>query len=194
MLKIRRYRPEDNAAVKELHFAGIAQMRELSPVPGNPDPRNYSQDMDDIENIYLNNGNFLVGLRGEEIVAIGAVKKLSATSAEIKRLRVRRDCQRKGFAKAIMVKLIESAKQLGYTELCLDTLVNNTPVNNTPAQQLFESLGFTKMKQEMLGPFELIYYGKKLNEEDKDKEGEDTPHPNLSHKGRGVTGFPHPRE
>ncbi len=158
MLEIRRYRPEDNAAVKELHFAGIAQMREISPVAGNPDPRNYSQDMDDIEGVYLNNGDFLVGVRDKEIVAIGAIKKFTESCAEIKRIRVRRDCQRHGYAAAIMLKLMKSAARLGYTELCLDTLENNIP-----AQRLFEKLGFKVIRRGMLGPFSLLYYGKKLN-------------------------------
>jgi ribosomal protein S18 acetylase RimI-like enzyme len=157
MLHIRRYQAQDNEAVKELHYAGLAQFGATA------DPYDDS-DLDNIEDVYIHNhGDFLVGIQGEDIVAIGAIRKVSAKRGEIKRIRVRRDCQRQGYGQTILLKLMEIAAELGYIELCLDTVANNTP-----ARRLFEKHGFFETHRGKVGPFDLIFYDKRLN---KDKGG-----------------------
>ena len=152
-MQIRRYRTEDNGAVKALHYAGLAQMG------GIKDPY-HDSDLDDIEGVYINTyGAFLVGTEDSEIVAMGAIRQKSATCGEIKRIRVRRDCQRRGYAQTILQKLIELAAEIGYTELCLDATVDNIP-----AQRLFEKCGFTKTHEGKVGIYDLVFYGKKLHE------------------------------
>ena len=151
-MQLRRYQPQDNTAVKELHFAGLKQIG-----TGANDPY-HDGDLDDIENVYINNrGEFLVGLQGNEIVAMGAVRRFSETCAEIKRIRVRRDCQRQGYGQTILLNLMELAAALGYTELCLDTLATNLP-----AQQLFRKFGFSETRRRPLGAHELVFYQKSL--------------------------------
>jgi ribosomal protein S18 acetylase RimI-like enzyme len=155
MLQIRRYQAKDNKVVKELHYAGIAQM---DPDAGRQDSPFIDSDLDDIEGIYINNnGDFIVGMEGKEIVVIGAIRKVSAHCGEIKRIRVRRDCQRRGYGQTILLKLMERAAELGYQELCLDTLASNIP-----AQQIFEKCGFVENHRGKRGPFDLIFYEKKL--------------------------------
>lgn len=97
---IRRYQAEDNEVVKALHYAGIKQFD----VEANTDAdlfdvdTNIDADLDDIENVYLNNdGEFLIGIHEGKMVAMGAIKKLSTTRAEIKRMRVYPEYQRQGF-------------------------------------------------------------------------------------------------
>jgi ribosomal protein S18 acetylase RimI-like enzyme len=58
---------------------------------------------------------------------------------------------------------MEIAAELGYIELCLDTVANNTP-----ARRLFEKHGFLETHRGKVGPYELIFYDKRLN---KDKGG-----------------------
>lgn len=158
MLKIRRYRPEDKNAVKELHLDGIKQMYETVPGVPRPDIPGLDDDLDDIEGVYLkNNGEFLVGLESDEIVTIGAIMKFTDTCAEVRRVRVRRDYQGKGYAKKMMSKLLEAAQRLGYKELTLDTMIKNTA-----AQRLFEKFGFTQTRPGNYKHIEVIYYGKKL--------------------------------
>ena len=160
MLTIRRYQATDNETVKELHYAGIAQMAEMDidvDPPGNPFT---DSDLDDIEGAYINNrGEFLIGTRDGEIVAIGAIRQYSGDCGEIKRIRVRRDCQRRGYGRMILLRLMERAAELGYREVCLDTLTANLP-----AQRLFEKCGFVEKTRGKMGPFELFVYRKKLNE------------------------------
>lgn len=156
MLQIRRYHPEDNEAVKELNDAGLAQMNpsgELLKIP------NIDSDLDDIEGIYLKDGDFIVGMEDGKIVAMGAFKKKTPVCAEFKRLRIRPDCQHKGYGEVIMLKLMELAVGMGYQEAFLDTLTTNTR-----AQRLFEKCGFIRKGCEKKGQFELFYYTRKLNE------------------------------
>jgi len=150
-LIMRQYQKEDLATVKTLHFAGVQQFG------GQPDVR-YDEDLDNIEKNYLNNGgDFLVGLLGDEIVAIGAIKRVSTIKSEIKRIRVRKDVQRKGYADSILLMLIKRAIELGYSELCLDTLAQNIP-----AQRLFEKHGFKEKYRGKIGLYNMVFYEKNL--------------------------------
>jgi ribosomal protein S18 acetylase RimI-like enzyme len=155
MLQIRRYQPQDNKVIRELNDAGIAQIEPSGKLRSLP---NVAIDFDDIEGVYLKNGDFIVGLQDGEIVAMGAFKRRTPECAEFKRLRIRPDCQRKGYGEAIMLKLMELAAEMGYTESFLDTLTTNTR-----AQQLFEKLGFVKSGRGKRGPFELFFYTRQLN-------------------------------
>jgi len=150
---IRRYQAQDNEAVKALHYAGLAQFGAAA------DPY-HDNDLDDIEGIYINNnGDFLVGIDEDKIMAIGAIRKVSATRGEIKRIRVHRKCQRRGYGQTILSRLLELAAELGYTELCLDATVDNTP-----AQRLFEKCGFIETHRGKVGTYDLVFYEKKLKQ------------------------------
>lgn len=151
MLQLRRYQPQDNITVKALHHTGLKQFG------ADADPF-YDSDLDDIEDTYINNrGDFLVGLCNNEIVGIGAIRKLSETCGEIKRIRVRLDCQRKGFAQTILINLIDIAIKSGYTELRLDTTDDNIP-----ARRLFEKFGFQENERRKVGTYNIVFYGKSL--------------------------------
>lgn len=152
MFQIRRYQPQDNATIKALHYAGLRQFGAKA------DPFHHDDDLDDIENSYINNkGDFIVGILNNEIVAMGAIHQLSEKRGEIKRIRVRQDCQRKGYGQTILKKLIEIAARLGYTELQLDTVAYNTP-----AQCLFEKNGFRETYRKQVGPYDIVFYETKL--------------------------------
>jgi len=157
MLKIRRYKPEDNTTIKEVNEAGLAQMDLPDEIINMP---NINSDFDSIEEIYLKNGDFIVGLEGEEVVAMGGFKRRTPQCAEFKRLRIHPDRQRKGYGEAIMRELMKRAADMGYTEGFLDTLATNYR-----AQRLFEKLGFTRSGREKKGPFDLYYYSIKLDKD-----------------------------
>jgi ribosomal protein S18 acetylase RimI-like enzyme len=151
MLQLRRYRPEDSAAVRALHCAGLAQMHSGA---DRSDAAFFDADLDDIESHYLNGrGDFLLGFDGAGLAVMGALRQKTETLGEIKRLRVRRDCQRHGYGTIMVVKLVTRAAALGYKELVLDTLENNLG-----AQTLFESCGFTEDRRGMRGNYHLVFY------------------------------------
>jgi ribosomal protein S18 acetylase RimI-like enzyme len=153
VIKIRHYQPQDNAVVKALHYAGLAQFGAKA------DPFHHDDDLDDIENEYINNkGDFIVGILKNEIVAMGAIHQLSDQRGEIKRIRVRQDCQRRGYGQTILLKLMEIAERLGYTEIQLDSVSYNTP-----ARHLFEKNGFRETHYKNIGTYNIVFYEKNLS-------------------------------
>src|SRR3989304_10424514 len=155
-LKIRRYLKQDNKVIRELNEEGVGQMN----LPGGPRHiPHIDDDFDDIEGVYLNGGDFIVGVEGGEVVATGAFKRRTPECAEFKRLRIRPDRQGKGYGEAIMRRLMKLAAEPGYKEAFLDTLTTNYR-----AQRLFEKLGFTKSGGGRMGPFDLLFYTRKLNQ------------------------------
>jgi ribosomal protein S18 acetylase RimI-like enzyme len=151
MLEIRRYQDADKPAVWELH-------RRALEATGAYFPGKWNDDLSDIQNHYLNNGGeFLVGILDGKIVCMGAFRRKSAALAEIKRMRVLPEYQRRGFGQIILNQLEAKAIQLGYTELCLDTTTLQIA-----AQQMYEKNGFTAAGRGKVPPFEVIYYHKSL--------------------------------
>ncbi len=62
------------------------------------------------------------------------------------------------FSRMILLNLINLAAEMGYRELCLDSVVNNTP-----AIRLFEKCGFTETHRGKAGDFDLVFYGKEID-------------------------------
>lgn len=86
-MDIRRYQAHDATEVKALHQLAMQQTGAYIPGPWNAD-------MDAIADTYLNGrGEFLVGLIDGKIVAMGALRPMTETIGEIKRLRVHPDYQ-----------------------------------------------------------------------------------------------------
>ncbi len=105
VLSIRQYQQKDLATVKALHIEGLKQYGvEYDPY--------FDSDLDNIEELYLNNnGDFLIGICDNEIVATGAIGEVTTTKAILKRLRVRRDVQRKGHGQTMLRRLIDRASE-----------------------------------------------------------------------------------
>lgn len=141
-LTFRQYKTEDREAVYALHVLGLKQTGAYIDEPGMREKWDY--DLHHIEEVYLNGqGEFLVVLLGERIIGMGALRKYDERTAEIKRMRVHPDFQRRGIGRTLLAMLTEKAKEMGYTRLVLDT----TTVQ-TASRQLYESSGFTVFKEE----------------------------------------------
>ena len=97
MLKIRRYRTSDHNEVWNLHNLALDQ------VGANAGSGAQDNDLHTIEETYLSDkGEFLAGFCEEKLVAIGALQRISNEKAEIKRMRVHPDFQRRGFGQTIL--------------------------------------------------------------------------------------------
>jgi GNAT superfamily N-acetyltransferase len=152
MLQIRRYTSEDHGAVWNLHNIALWQVGAHA---GNGP---WDNDLHNIEEAYLNNGGeFLVGVLDGQIVAMGALKRISEEKAEVKRMRVHPDHQRRGFGQQILYALEARAKELGYRTLALDTAVIQTA-----AQQLYLKNGFQETGRTVLVGFDAILFEKQL--------------------------------
>ena len=114
--------------------------------------------MEDIAGHYMRNGGeFLVGLVLEEIVAMGALRRIDARCGEIKRLRVHPARQRSGFGQAILSSLEQRARALGFQELVLDTTSRQHA-----AQELFRKNGYIEVRRAAGRRFDLLFLRKDL--------------------------------
>jgi len=147
----RRYQLQDKDAVWELHRLALEPTGAMLPGgPWNDD------DLNDIRREYINNGgDFLVGVINKKIICMGGIKKKSASTAEIKRMRVHPDFQRTGLGQLILDKLEEKARLLGYTKLCLDTTTKQIA-----AQKLYEKNGYNRTGRTSYGGLDIIFYEK----------------------------------
>lgn len=89
--RLVRYSPEYRNEVLKLHAEA---MKEL---PADLElPKNELVDLLNIETHYLQaGGEFLVGLLGDEPMAMGGYKRVDPNTAELKRFRVKRTCEGK---------------------------------------------------------------------------------------------------
>ena len=76
--------------------------------------------------------------KGDGPVAMIGLRALSDTIGEMKRLYVQPSARGHGLARALIVRLLDEARTLGYREIRLDTL----PMMDD-AQALYAALGFT---------------------------------------------------
>src|SRR5262245_27405544 len=136
-LTIRRYLPEDWATVIDLHKMALQQ------VGGYSENARVDADLDHIEEVYIQDGGeFLVGEYDGRLIAMGALRRTTKSRAEIKRMRVHPDFQRRGFGQEMLNALEERARRKGYRELHLDTTVQQIA-----AQRLYEKNGYVLVRE-----------------------------------------------
>ena len=151
-LHIRRYASKDKRAVRRLHDDA------LNEVGAHLGSGSWDEDLDEIEDVYLDSGGeFLVGVLNGEIVAMGALMKLSPERAELKRMRVMPGLQGRGYGQAMLDALHRRAAELGYSTLRLDTTVQQRA-----ARRLYLKNGYTEAGRGSVGPFDCIFYEREI--------------------------------
>lgn len=152
MLTIRRYQDADHDAVWLLHNVALAAVGAHA---GNGP---WDDDLHHVDAVYLRRrGEFLVGVYDEQVVAMGELKQTSEERAEIKRMRVHPDFQRRGFGQAILQALESRARELGYRVLHLDTTARQIA-----AQRLYLKNGFHETGRTVIVGFDCILMEKRL--------------------------------
>lgn len=150
-LSIRRYVESDHDAVWQLHnraLEGTGAHRGSGP---------WDDDLHHITQIYLSEGDFLVGEHQSRIAAMGAIQRKAAGCAEVRRMRVDPDYQRQGFGQQILRELERRAIALGYVHLTLATTVQQIA-----AQNFYVKNGFREVGHGRDGTFEIINYEKEI--------------------------------
>ena len=141
MFELRRYEDADAAVVWRLHEAGLRQTN--SHAGDGP----WDDDLRAVRRSYLDSGGeFLIATSNGEAVGMGAIRRSSSGTAEVKRMRVDQRFQRQGIGRMILERLIERATELGYGTLRLDTTTTQLP-----AQRLYLSSGFEEVERS-IGP------------------------------------------
>ena len=152
MMKIRRYRSADHDAVWELHNVALLQVGAHA---GNGP---WDDDLHRVEAEYIaTGGEFFIGAASGRIVAIGALLRLSADQASIRRMRVHPDFQRRGLGKQMLSALEQRAAELGFRTLTLETTVQQLP-----AIQLYTRSGYKEVGRSMKASFEVVEFQKKI--------------------------------
>ncbi len=152
MFTLRRYTSADQEAVEHLHVSAI---QETGAYLGRGP---WDDDVYAIEETYLKHqGEFLIGECDGLFVAMGALKRSNPERAEIKRMRVYREYQGRGYGQIILEELEARARALGYQILHLDT-----SILQLPAQRLYEKNGFREVGRDQYQQLEVILYEKHL--------------------------------
>ncbi|GHH66509.1 GNAT family N-acetyltransferase [Streptosporangium violaceochromogenes] len=153
-MKVRRYRRSDLESVRELHHVCLTQ---VGLAPG--DGVYYEDDFPRIEEIYFaDRGDFLVGeVAGGRIVAMGGIRRAGPEIAEMCRMRVHPEFQRRGFGDRMVAELERRAVELGYARLCGDTTLNQPA-----ALELYRKYGWHEVRREQRGGCVVIYGEKNL--------------------------------
>jgi putative acetyltransferase len=76
---------------------------------------------------------------GDTVVGCGAIKRLDANHAEVKSMRTSPARQRSGIASLVLQHIIAEAKQMGFSQLSLET---GSADFFAPARKLYEKFGF----------------------------------------------------
>jgi ribosomal protein S18 acetylase RimI-like enzyme len=113
-------------------------------------------DMDDIETTYMKQKGscFFVAVdpAGKVVGTIG-VQQHEAGTGEIRRLRVRRDSQRRGIGAKLLEAALKFCQENLYLKVTLDTFMSHEP-----AIKLFEKFRFRHSRSRMVGGKELRYF------------------------------------
>lgn len=104
--------------------------------------KNHSfDDLCDVKSLYFNRrGTFLVMVDDKEhVMGMGALKYLDTTTCELKRMFFSKEYWGKCLGTIMMERLIEEAKQFGYTSMRLEVY---NPIVQIRAVKLYKKFGF----------------------------------------------------
>lgn len=103
-------------------------------------------------------GELLTAVEGDEVLGMIAYHRHSDTRCEMKRLYVKPSCRGMKLGEKLIEELIAHAKQAGYREMVLDTIV---PLHS--AVHLYKKLGFTECEPYYHNPMpDVLYFKKEL--------------------------------
>jgi ribosomal protein S18 acetylase RimI-like enzyme len=155
-LSIRRYRWSDLESVWALHQICLAQ---VGLAPG--DGVYYEDDFPRINEVYLaDRGEFLVGEVTEgdrpRLIAMAGLRRIDDVAAEMCRLRVHPEYQRRGYGERMLTVLEQRAVELGYR-----VLRGDTTLNQPAAIGLYAKFGWREVSRAEVGGL-IVIYGEKV--------------------------------
>ncbi len=153
-MRLIRYQPEHREPMLALHRSAIAG---FTLGMGQQEDE---ADLMAIERVYLRDGGeFLIGLINEKLVAMGGFKRLSDTSAELRRMRIEPELQGRGYGTQLLRELERIAFQYGVRTLCLDT-ARRRPLT----LEFYRKHGYQETGQGSYGEIETVQFSKTLDD------------------------------
>ena len=153
LMKIRRYQETDHDQVWALHNLALEE------AGAHPGSGAWDEDLHNVSQEYLNDGGeILVGTHDNLIVSMGALKRSSSDRAEIKRMRVYPDFQRRGLGLQVLRDLEARAAEMYYVTLHL-----STTVQQFAARMLYIRSGYTVVGRSTAEGFNLVHFEKRLH-------------------------------
>ena len=147
-ITIRPYCGDFDAACRTLYVEGL--------VGGKIAQNDTGLDIDDIQNAYMASpdSHFWVALNPEgEVVGMIGVQRAEDGVGEIRRLRVRQDCRRRGIGTGLMEHAIKFCQDRQFIKITLDTFMERDP-----AMHLFKKFHFNHSRTRKVGEKELLYF------------------------------------
>ena len=112
-----------------------------------------------IEQVYLSSGGeFLVGFLDERLVAMGGFKRLSDTLAELRRMRIERELQGRGYGTQLLRELERRAFQAGIRALWLQA-AQRRPLT----LEFYRKQGYQETGRGFYGQVEMVQFSKTLD-------------------------------
>ena len=113
-----------------------------------------------IEDVYLRtNGEFLLGLVGARVIAMGGFKRLSKDTAELRRMRIARELQGRGYGTLLLRELERRAYQSGIRTFYLDTARRRALT-----LEFYRKHGYQEIGSSFYGAVETVQFAKTLSE------------------------------
>lgn len=149
-LEVRRFEAADAQAVREVHH--------LASTEAGADLGRADRTEGFDSTTYVDDGGeCLVGLCDGRLVATGALRHVTDKVAELERITVHPSFQRRGFARLILIRLEDRARELGYRRLRL-----HTTVTQTAAQRLCQTAGYRQVARGQLAGAEVVYFARSM--------------------------------
>jgi GNAT superfamily N-acetyltransferase len=153
-MQLIRYKPEFQEPMLALHrnalegfVLGISQQQDEA-------------DLRAVEEVYLRSrGEFLLGFIDERLVAMGGFKRLSDDLAELRRMRIARELQGRGYGAELLRELELRAVQSGIRTLCLDA-ARRRPLT----LEFYRKHGYEETGRGFYGVVETVRFKKVLDE------------------------------
>lgn len=154
-MRLIRYQPEHREPMLALHRSAIVGFTL------GMSQQDDEADLVAIEQVYLRDGGeFLIGFINERLAAMGGFKRLSDTSAELRRMRIEPELQGKGYGTQLLRELERIAFQSGIRALCLDT-ARRRPLT----LEFYRKHGYQETGRGSYGEIETVQFTKTLAEQ-----------------------------
>ena len=150
---IRGYKQTDFDEVWNLHERALKKTNAFASGHGP-----WDEDLKNIPEVYDKaGGTFVIAELEGKVIGMGALKRIDAETAELKRMRVQPEYQGQGLGTKLLELLESRAKELGYSRLILDT-----SLQQQAALHIYTKHGYKEYKRGELGGLDTVWMKKDI--------------------------------